>query len=570
MFKNTRRRGRSRFAFTLHRHAPIVTGIPMDTVTAAKTDGRPCGSPSVPGHTLLSKIGEGAYGDVYLARHASGAFRAVKIVYRDRVSDADAFEREYRGVSAFRRVPRTRGLVRIFAVGRDDAAGMFFTVMEAADDERRGRRIDPETYRPATLAGLLSAHVALPLKDCAGLAAVLADALRHLQEHHLAHRDIKPGNVLYVRGRPVLADVGLVADMRDIRSVVGTPGYAPPENHGTPQGDVYSLGRLLYAASTGRGAGEAGFAPREEADTGSPFFANWLAILRKACAERPADRYGSAKAMQADLLALRRRMRWRGRKGCLLWAGGSLALCLVLLFTVVLKWVPPDVPPRQEGGMTFAGDPLASIQDSPEEEGRLHINPVLLTEPPDAQELFALPTLLKTAPFPVPETDSPFEFTITSENITREALDFMGSTNRLETGTGYLDREKRRPLGTGDYPAWFDRWGYLEGGHYTREWDPKADKPLALKGLWEISGTAGSLPKDLAGMNLRLTDKGYAILSNGKEIETGTLSTSEARSAATFTPDKTKLKLAFFCWEEGGGLTLQGYSCRLSLRRLSP
>ncbi len=568
MFKNTRRRGRSRFAFTLHRHAPIVTGIPMDTVTAAKTDGRPCGSPSVPGHTLLSKIGEGAYGDVYLARHASGAFRAVKIVYRDRVSDADAFEREYRGVSAFRRVPRTRGLVRIFDVGRDDAAGMFFTVMEAADDERRGRRIDPETYRPATLAGLLSAHVALPLKDCAGLAVVLAGALRHLQEHHLAHRDIKPGNVLYVRGRPVLADVGLVADMRDIRSVVGTPGYAPPENHGTPQGDVYSLGRLLYAASTGRGADEAGFAPREEADTGSPFFANWLAILRKACAERSADRYGSAKAMQADLLALRGRMRWHGRKGCLLWAA---ALSVLLFVTLPAMFPRPESagtqPPGEDVQAWF--DDLEHSATNAKSE-RLHINPVLLTEPPDAQELSALPTLLQTASFPVPETDSPFEFTITTENITREALDFMGATNRLETGAGYLDREKRRPLGTGDYPAWFDRWGYLEGGHYTREWDPKADKPLALKGLWEISGTAGSLPKDLAGMNLRLTDKGYAILSNGKEIETGTLSTSEARSAATFTPDKTKLKLAFFCWEEGGGLTLQGYSCRLSLRRLSP
>lgn len=567
MSENIRRRGRTRIAFTLQRHTPIVTGIPMDNSTA-KTSGLTCALPAVPGHTLLNKIGEGAYGDVYLARHASGAFRAVKIVYRDRVPDSDAFEREYRGVSAFRRVPRLRGLVRIFAVGRDDAAGMFFTVMEAADDERHGRRIDPETYRPATLAGLLSAHVALPLKDCADLAVVLAGALRHLQEHHLAHRDIKPGNVLLIRGRPVLADVGLVADMRDIKSIVGTPGYSPPENHGTPQGDVYSLGRLLYAASTGRGANEAGFAPREEADTASPFFADWLGILRKACAERPNDRYGSAKAMLADLLALRKRMRMRGRRGCLLWAAALSVLLFVTLAALFQRAGSAGTqPPGEDVQTLFDGLEHSAANAEPD---RLHINPVLLTEPPDANKLSALPTLLQTAPFPVPETDSPFEFTITPENITREVSDFMSSTNRLETGPGYLDREKRRPLGTGDYPAWFDRWGYLEGGHYTREWDPKADTQLDLKGLWEIGGTAGSLPKDLAGMNLRLTDTRYAILNSGREVEAGTFSTSAARSAATFTPDKTKLKLAFFCWEDGGRLTLQGYSGRFTLRRLSP
>jgi len=261
-------------------------------------------------------------------------------------------------------------------------------------------------------------------------------------------------------------------------------------------------------------------------------------------------------------------MRWHGRKRCLLWAA---ALSVLLFVTLPAMFPRPESagtqPPGEDVQAWF--DDLGGSATNARPE-RLHINPVLLTKPPDAQELSALPTLLQTASFPVPETGSPFEFTITPENITREVLVFMSSTNRLETGAGYLDREKSRPLGTGDYPAWFDRWGYLDGGHYTREWDPKADKPLDLTGLWEIGGTAGSLPKDLEGMNLRLTDTRYAILNSGKEVETGTFSTSAARSAVTFTPDKTKLKLAFFCWEDGGRLTLQGYSGRFSLRRLSP
>lgn len=294
---------------------------------------------TVPGYDLLRVIGSGSYGEVYLARSSSGDLRAVKITYRDRVKNEEAFDREYRGLSVFCRIPRMHGLICIYAVGRDDSRGIFYAVMELADDEQSGRAVNPETYRPATLASLLAAHIALPLKDCLNFAIILATALRSLQEHNLAHRDIKPSNVLLIGGKPVLADVGLVADMRDIRSVVGTPGYAPPENHGTPQGDVYSLGRLLYVTSTGRNVNETGFAPRDEADTDSPGFAEWLRILRKACADRPADRYGSAKAMLADLIMLKTEISqsWlKSRRFWLAFLFAILTIFTILNFTMFL------------------------------------------------------------------------------------------------------------------------------------------------------------------------------------------------------------------------------------------
>jgi serine/threonine protein kinase len=89
---------------------------------------------------------------------------------------------------------------------------------------------------------------------------VLADALNFSHQQGLTHRDIKPSNVIFVNGRPKLADIGLVADIRPVDQVhtfVGTLGYMlpPPKKPGTPQADIYALGMLLYVISTGRDPG---------------------------------------------------------------------------------------------------------------------------------------------------------------------------------------------------------------------------------------------------------------------------------------------------------------------------
>ena len=63
---------------------------------------------------------------------------------------------------------------------------------------------------------------------------------------------MKPSNIIFVNGVPKLADIGLVTGVDATRSYVGTEGFAPPEGPGTPQGDLYSLGKVLYEAATGK------------------------------------------------------------------------------------------------------------------------------------------------------------------------------------------------------------------------------------------------------------------------------------------------------------------------------
>src|SRR5690242_12688699 len=71
-----------------------------------------CTPPAIPDHTLLHRIGRGAYGDVWLARNALGTLRAVKMVYRARFEEDRPYEREFHGILSYEPISRTHeGLV---------------------------------------------------------------------------------------------------------------------------------------------------------------------------------------------------------------------------------------------------------------------------------------------------------------------------------------------------------------------------------------------------------------------------------------------------------------------------
>jgi hypothetical protein len=147
----------------------------------------------------------------------------------------------------------------------------------------------------------------LPAARVLEIGLALAEALGHLHRHGLVHRDVKPSNVIFVNGRPKLADIGLVTDASDQCSIVGTEGYLPPEGPGTPQADIFALGKVLYEAATGLDRRQCPRLPedlRSWADAKLVFELN--EILLKSCASDPRARYASAEAMLADLQLLRR------------------------------------------------------------------------------------------------------------------------------------------------------------------------------------------------------------------------------------------------------------------------
>jgi serine/threonine protein kinase len=228
--------------------------------------------PVIPDHTLLRPIGRGAYGEVWLARNVMAVLRAVKIVERQQFDSDRPYEREFAGIQRYEPVSRLAdGLVHVLHVGRNDPEGYFYYVMELADsanDECRMTNDEPpgqsatgihssfaiqnsEFYSPRTLRSDLKRLHRLPIADCLHVALDVVSGLGKLHEHGLVHRDVKPGNIIFVNGRAKLADIGLVSIHGEGRTFVGTEGYIPPEGPGSPGADIYALGMALYEAVTG-------------------------------------------------------------------------------------------------------------------------------------------------------------------------------------------------------------------------------------------------------------------------------------------------------------------------------
>jgi serine/threonine protein kinase len=328
----------------------------------------PAGVPVVPEHELLRPIASGAYGQVWLARNALGAYRAVKVVHRGSFDHDRPFEREFAGIKAFEPISRSHeGLVNLLQVGRDDAAGNFYYVMELADDARAQRSngdlecssdekapaIGPtsttseqstpllqhlDAYVPRTLAAELKPRGRLPLEECVQIGLALTRALAYLHSQGLVHRDIKPSNIIFVHGVPKLADVGLVTLAAEARSFVGTEGFIAPEGPGTPQADLYSLGIVLYVISTGKSHQDF---PEPLADLAAQRDhiqrLEFDAIVYKACQTKLNERYQTAQQMHDELLVMQQgRSVKRTRAAHQRWAvGRKLGLAAVALALLV-------------------------------------------------------------------------------------------------------------------------------------------------------------------------------------------------------------------------------------------
>jgi Protein kinase domain len=263
--------------------------------------------PEIPDHELLRLIGRGAYGEVWLARNVMGVMRAVKVVRRSSFESHRPFEREFAAVKRYEPVSRAAaGLVNVLHAGRADAGELFYYVMELADAAVAGTdaTTEPGRYEPCTLRTMIGRMGRLPVSDCLEIAVSLTHGVAGLHRTGLVHRDVKPSNIIFVSGRAKLADIGLVGDISESRSYVGTEGYVPPEGPGQPGADLYGLGRVLYEMVTGYEATRFPALPADWAQRGDAGAFEFFEIVLRCCEPDSARRYQTADELLADLALL--------------------------------------------------------------------------------------------------------------------------------------------------------------------------------------------------------------------------------------------------------------------------
>jgi predicted Ser/Thr protein kinase len=195
-------------------------------------------------YCLRTQLGEGGMGVVYLADDAGGRPVAIKVLRQGVAADATARQRLAHEVATMRRVSSPY-------------------VAEVVDADLIG---DPPyivtRYVPGqTLEDVVAASGPLSREALASLAGGLTAALAAVHGAGVVHRDLKPGNVMMVDGRPVVIDFGIAQAADSTRLTMtgmfmGTPGYLAPEViEGKPSGpaaDIHSWGATVAFAATGR------------------------------------------------------------------------------------------------------------------------------------------------------------------------------------------------------------------------------------------------------------------------------------------------------------------------------
>jgi serine/threonine protein kinase len=254
------------------------------------------GDPSRVGdYVLLSRLGAGGMGEVFLGRSPGGRPVAVKLIHPVYAADGDFRRRFKLEVEAARRV------------------GGFHTapVVDAEPDADRPWMATAYVAGPS-LAEVLSDHGPLPAGTLRVLGAGLADALKAIHKEGLIHRDLKPSNILLAADGPRVIDFGIAraVDASGATARVGTPGFMSPElltgQDLTPAGDVFALGLVLAHAAGVKPFGEG---PMEalnyrivHQDPDLTGLDHGLAEVVRAClAKDPADR--PAPAALIDLLS---------------------------------------------------------------------------------------------------------------------------------------------------------------------------------------------------------------------------------------------------------------------------
>jgi serine/threonine protein kinase len=272
-------------------------------------------------YTLVSRLGNGGTGSVWLAQRSDGHFEsrvAIKILDRRGLAlqGAEQVRREA-GLLARQNHANT---AKLFDAGFCDN-GQPYLILEYVE----GRPID-EYCRDRGLTLPERLHLFLPI----------VEAVAHAHARGIVHCDLKPSNVLVTMdGVPKLLDFGVAslisrsmrveASMsRPEKPMPMSPGYASPEQiRGeavTPASDVYALGMVLHVLITGRHPYISNTDTATQmiratlADDAQPASESiqpgasrrWVrgeldAVIAKAIERQPEDRYPAAMQLAADL-----------------------------------------------------------------------------------------------------------------------------------------------------------------------------------------------------------------------------------------------------------------------------
>jgi len=261
-------------------------------------------------YVIKRKLGSGGMADVYLAEDQELGRRVALKLLDDRHAADEQFVERFRREAQSAAGLSHPNIVSIF--DRGYAEDTYYIAMEYLD----GR----------TLKELLVRNGPTPVPIAIDYARQILSALSFAHRNGIVHRDIKPHNIIVgPDGRLKVTDFGIArsgaSQMTEAGSIVGTAQYLSPEQaRGAPvdpRSDLYSLGIVLYEMLTGKvpftGETPVEIAMKHLSQVPEPPSSlrkdvphDLDAVVMRALAKDPEQRYSSAEEMDADLARVAR------------------------------------------------------------------------------------------------------------------------------------------------------------------------------------------------------------------------------------------------------------------------
>ena len=256
-------------------------------------------------YLIEKKLGGGGMGRVYLAQDlkVNGRVVVIKFLLRELLENAYARQKFKQEAEALSRIRHT-GIVEVLDTG-ELADGRPFFVMQYVDGETLDSQIPAE---------------GMPLERAASILKQIGEALEHVHQQGVFHRDLKPNNIILRSGTDsvVLVDFGIakvtnsvVASGTATHASAGTPMYMSPEQlrgeEVTAASDIYSMAVIAYELVTGRlpfnsisPAQRAGVRAKPS-DLPSNLSKKAQDIIIRGLSFKPGARYENAKEFGDDL-----------------------------------------------------------------------------------------------------------------------------------------------------------------------------------------------------------------------------------------------------------------------------
>jgi predicted Ser/Thr protein kinase len=263
-------------------------------------------------YRITEHLGGGGMAEVYKAYQPGlDRYVAIKVLHSFLAGEEDfltRFQREARVIAMLRHP----NIVQVHDFDYDEEDNAYYIVMEFIDGPSLKEHVQE----------VCQEEQILPLDETVHIVTGIANALEYAHQRGAVHRDVKPANILFTEdGEAILTDFGIakmvnIGGLTASGAMIGTPAYMAPEQGlgqaGDERADIYSLGAVFYQLVTGCLPFDADTTmgvvlkhindPPPPPTSINPDLPEGIeAVILRALAKDPEDRYQTAKEFIADL-----------------------------------------------------------------------------------------------------------------------------------------------------------------------------------------------------------------------------------------------------------------------------